>query len=219
MTILSRFRSPFTFHHSQGSNHPSRGFTVVELSVVLVVLGVILTSVLKLEQVYRNYKIRQVINQYRELSAAIKVYRDKYGYWPGDDPMANVHVGANFNGNGNDVIEWKNSSEYTNVADHLYRAGLIKSSAVIVHAFNGPTFFLANYYQLPGGTIQTDKNYIRFQGLPSDVAQALDDAIDDGNYAAGFLRGYAGSSINGDWTLSPTSYASTSYLYSSILIE
>lgn len=42
-------------------------------------------GVLKLETVYRNYKIRAVINQYRELSAVLKVYRDRHGYWPVDE--------------------------------------------------------------------------------------------------------------------------------------
>lgn len=64
--------SPFTLHHS-------RGFTVVELSVVLVVIELIFVSVLKLETVYRNYKIRQVVNHYRKLSAAVKVYRENTG--------------------------------------------------------------------------------------------------------------------------------------------
>ena len=205
--------SPFTLHHSRGSSasnhspftlHHSRGFTVLELAVVLVVIGLMVGGVLKLEQVYRNYKIRQVVNQYRELNTAIKVYRDRFGYWPGDDPRANVHVGSTLgNGNGDDMMDY---AEYDIAYEHLSRAGLIKGSYIVrtdrmYHVFGREIYFVANY--LAGRKY----NFIRFSYLPGDVALALDTALDDGIYNTGQVQGGNSQFISGtDWAIVPVQY-------------
>lgn len=232
--LFSLFPLYSSSNSSQGSSHSpftihlSRGFTVVELAVVLVVLGAILVGVLKLEQVYRNYKIRQVVNQYRELTVAVKVYRDRYGYWPGDDPKANVHVGvaADHVGTADERIEstdapnWK--EEFYLAFEHLSRAGLIGGSYnglsnYIKSPFNNAVFFITNNIN----SISTKRTHIRFSEVSSDVAQAIDTTLDDGNPATGMVQGYTAGMVGANYILTPmASYnAASTVTYLGIVVE
>lgn len=179
-----------------------KGFTLVELAVVLIILGAIFMSVLKVESMVKNAKIRQVINQYREVRTAILVYKDKYGYLPGDDSLANVHVGSALLGNGDGKID---ALERFYASEHISYAGLIKGkytaayigtypATPILHAFSlNPTtdYVLFNYAStFTFGTVlhTMNKNAIYFFNLPYDVAQAVDQALDDGDYRVGNVQ-------------------------------
>jgi len=65
-------------------NH--KGFTLVELAIVLVIIGIILGAVLKGQELINNAKIKRLYNQQREIMAALYTYYDRYSYFPGDDP-------------------------------------------------------------------------------------------------------------------------------------
>lgn len=178
-----------------------KGFTLVELAVVLIILGALFMAVLKVESMVKNAKIRQVLNQYRELRSAILVYKSKYGYLPGDDPNAVLHVGSVRGGDGNGRIDYANG-EFPLVCEHLGKAGLISGqyngygSAIsgdakffpetpLLHAFSTSTMYdivVVGYYAVDL------KNLVQFMNLPYDAAQALDVALDDGVYNTGSVR-------------------------------
>lgn len=186
--------SPVTFHTSPISMGV-KGFTLVELAVVLVILGTIYMSVLKVQSMVKNAKIQQVINQYREIRTAVLVYKDKYGYLPGDDPKARTHLGpaamgaakpdGDKGGDGNSYIStayisYPVDEQYT-VFNHLSLAGLLSgpnAGGGVVKDIFGKTVYIVAYKISPSTTAKN--NYIRFALLPPDVAQALDAALDDG---------------------------------------
>ncbi len=188
----------------------SKGFTLVELAVVLVILGTIFMSVLKVESMVKNAKIRQVVNQYRELRTAILVYKDKYGYLPGDDPYADVHVGSTRMGNGDGYVYGTGGYEWFPAFEHLNKAGLIKgkipsAADPVKHVFNGSVYITM---QIISGI---KYNYIRFDDLPGDVAQALDTALDDGISDHGIVQsGNVATLISGVWLITPASSYSSS---------
>ena len=70
-----------------------KGFTLVELAIVLVIIGIILGAVLKGQALINNAKIKRVYNQQREVLAAVYSYFDKYSFFPGDDPNCSNPMG------------------------------------------------------------------------------------------------------------------------------
>lgn len=66
----------------------SVGFTLVELSVVLVIIGLIVGGILVGRELVLAAQIRQTISQFERFNAAANTFRTKYQYLPGDFPDA-----------------------------------------------------------------------------------------------------------------------------------
>jgi len=170
------------------------GFTLVEIAIVLVIIGLLLGGVMKGQEMIANAKIKSLVDQAKSLAAAVYTYQDKYGAYPGDDSKAKTNLpggkagcvaGDLDNGNGNGQI-----AEYFDAAEHLACANLIKGS------YNGSSDYMTHgyganviiYYETISGLTGND---IRFYSLPADVGKALDKALDDGIYNKGSVRAAA----------------------------
>lgn len=68
------------------------GFTLVELAIVLVIIGLILAAVLKGQEMIENAKVKNVENDMKGVVAAYYAYQDRYKAIPGDDLNAANHV-------------------------------------------------------------------------------------------------------------------------------
>jgi prepilin-type N-terminal cleavage/methylation domain-containing protein len=64
------------------------GFTLVEIAIVLVVIGLLLGAILAGQEVILNGQIRNTVNEYNNVASAIFVYQDRYRQIPGDDTTA-----------------------------------------------------------------------------------------------------------------------------------
>lgn len=62
------------------------GFTLIELSIVLVIIGLIVGGVLVGRDLIKSSEIRAQISQIEEVKTAINTFKAKYGYMPGDMP-------------------------------------------------------------------------------------------------------------------------------------
>ena len=60
------------------------GFTLVELAIVIVIIGLIIGGVLVGQDMIRSAEIRATIGQWEGYNSATNTFRDKYGYIPGD---------------------------------------------------------------------------------------------------------------------------------------
>src|SRR5271156_1769333 len=65
------------------------GFTLVELSIVLVIIGLIIGGVLTGRQIMQNAEITNALNAIQAFDAQFQTYTQNYGVLPGDDPAAN----------------------------------------------------------------------------------------------------------------------------------
>ena len=71
------------------------GFTLIELAIVLVIIGLLLGGVLKGQELITQAKIKNVINDFNGMSAAIYSYKDRYNFFPGDDGRAATRWAGN----------------------------------------------------------------------------------------------------------------------------
>src|SRR3954464_2211002 len=61
------------------------GFTLVEIAIVLVIIGLLLGGILKGQEMITQAKIKNIVNDFNGITAAINSYQDRYKALPGDD--------------------------------------------------------------------------------------------------------------------------------------
>ncbi|MBV5337209.1 MAG: prepilin-type N-terminal cleavage/methylation domain-containing protein, partial [Deltaproteobacteria bacterium] len=71
------------------------GFTLVEIAIVLVIIGLLLGGVLKGQELINSAKVKNFATDFRNIPLFIYGYQDKYRAIPGDDTaVATTHLGA-----------------------------------------------------------------------------------------------------------------------------
>src|ERR1017187_6744999 len=97
----------------------NRGFTLIELSIVLVVIGLIVGGVLVGQDLIKAAQVRAEVTQLEKFNSAVNTFRVKYAYLPGDipDPDASrfgfqARGSGEGMGDGNGIIEgnWCNTN-------------------------------------------------------------------------------------------------------------
>lgn len=178
-----------------------QGFTLVEVAIVLVIIGLLIGGVLKGQEMIITAKASKVESDYKGVTAAILAYQDRYGVLPGDDPAASTRFSGTWttadNGNGNGVIAgaWNataNTQESRLVWKHLRGAGFLKgpvdgtpaSYQQPSHSFGGMIGFQQNLYNLNGQVVV-------FGALPGNVDRILEARGDDGSPSTGSIQGHA----------------------------
>jgi prepilin-type N-terminal cleavage/methylation domain-containing protein len=83
------------------------GFTLIELAIVLVIIGLLLGGVLKGQELINSAKVKNFASDFRNIPVYLYGYQDKFRSIPGDDAKAKDHVGAGEAdvGNGNGQLE------------------------------------------------------------------------------------------------------------------
>lgn len=74
-----------------------KGFTLVELSIVLVVIGLLIAGVLTAQSLMGAARLNSQVHELQEFDAGVINFKSKYRYLPGDAPQ--------FGGNGDRVID------------------------------------------------------------------------------------------------------------------
>jgi len=70
------------------------GFTLIEIAIVLVIIGLLLGGVLKGQELINSAKVKNLSTDFRNIPVFIYSYQDKFRSLPGDDTNATSHVGA-----------------------------------------------------------------------------------------------------------------------------
>ena len=184
-------------------NRDVAGFTLVEIAIVMVIIGLLIGGVLKGQAMIRNAKVKRVVKTADELRAAIMTFYDKYGVYPGDENKPNIPPGDTNEGNGSGQI---NPSEKFAVYEDLVKANLIGGS------FNGTSDLLKHpfgddvevFWYNPNGAGY--EHYIFFRNLPWDVCLEIDTKYDDSVYNTGSIRAksaYSDANSNIAWLAMP----------------
>lgn len=73
---------------------PMSGFSLVEMAIVLVIIGLLLGGVLKGQELIGNAKVKTLGNDFRSMPLLLYGYQDRFRALPGDDPSVRAHLGA-----------------------------------------------------------------------------------------------------------------------------
>jgi prepilin-type N-terminal cleavage/methylation domain-containing protein len=179
-----------------------RGFTLIEIAIVLVIIGLLLGGVLQGQQLIENSRVKSAVNDFNGIAAATFSYQDRYGRLPGDDPEALAARGdswpaATF-GDGNGVIDDASAAfaptsaeEISYFFQNLRSAGFIAgdpldtgAQALPQNPFGGLTTIVTG--PALGGLNGTK---VCMGNVGGSAAIALDTQLDDGNNDTGRFRG------------------------------
>jgi prepilin-type N-terminal cleavage/methylation domain-containing protein len=181
--------------------HKQSGFTLVEIAIVLVIIGLLLGGILKGQELVANARVRNVADQQNSIKAAYYAFQDRYRALPGDYRQANQNipnVASSANGNGDAQIT---GSERVWAWHHLTNAGFISCAECAKDPGANPTPSVANsvvnaydgvmeiiYDATYAGNTSSLNNLKSGAQIPSNVLAEVDRKIDDGNPNTGTLR-------------------------------
>jgi len=189
------------------------GFTLVEIAIVLVIIGLLLGGILKGQELITNAKVRNIADQQSALKAAYFAFQDRFRALPGDYRDAATNIPNSTNAPAANIGNAKIESTETSYAwQHLTNAGFIScsqcstnppnnaatadSSNSPVNAFGGvlKLEFDDNYAFInAGGTASTGpanntNNLKTGSQIPSNMLAEVDRKIDDGKPFTGSFR-------------------------------
>lgn len=178
------------------------GFTLVELSIVLIIVGLIVSGVLVGQDLIQQARLRRVISELAEFDTTLNVFRLKYNNaFPGDMSNASQFFSGASNGNGDGVVL---GVEVPYVWHHLFLAGLLQRSHTGGFADIGYSDYPAGRYAYRhvGATFGRSGNTLevgKLGGTSNDIAsnalftpldaKSIDQKLDDGIASRGSVFG------------------------------
>jgi len=192
--------------------HSQSGFTLVEIAIVLIIIGLLLGGVLKGQELIENSKVKSVINDFNGIRAAYYGYQDRYRRLPGDDGPQQALTGRGGSWNGmaagdnNGGINApaaqtfnpaQNGVEIDEFFRHLRAAGLITGNSADTGAAALPRNSYGGLIGLVnGGNVlgyQQAPLHVCAGNIPGKAAAAIDNQLDNGTPNAGSVRATQGA--------------------------
>jgi prepilin-type N-terminal cleavage/methylation domain-containing protein len=138
-------------------NLSMRGFSLIEMAIVLLIIGIIAGSVFKGKDIVESAQIRSVANDIECIRVAYNNYSNTYDATPGNDKTASNKFEGAENGSGNSQYSEDDTKK---VFQHLYCAGLINSPTFKTPKIGGMYSFVYEDDQLKLKISNGDKGVI-----------------------------------------------------------
>ena len=195
-------------------NRKQSGFTLVEIAIVLVIIGLLLGGILKGQELINSARVRNLADTASGVQAAYFGFLDRYRRVPGDwdAAAATTAIGTTVNNpvldtaiNNNGRIDNPSSKEWKEpnaMWEQLAKAGFIQGNYAgtnaaptqsngyaPLNAFNAPMIVgRTDEYQVESGSASTRLHLITGRFIPVKVMRELDVKVDDSLPDTGTLR-------------------------------
>ncbi len=186
------------------------GFTLIEIAIVLVIIGLLLGGVLKGQELINSAKVKNLAQDFRNIPLYIYGYQDKFKALPGDDANANTHLTggtlATTGGTvGNGLVEglWDSNTQTEESVvfwQHVRLAGLMAGATIVPTAAISSDADPYLPHNAVGGRIGVESGsatppivglkgsyFICSKHILGRFAKQLDTTLDDGKSDAGSL--------------------------------
>lgn len=181
------------------------GFTLVEIAIVLVIIGLLLGGVLKGQELINSAKVKNMINDFRTVSTFVYAYQDRFKALPGDDSGVVNHVNGTLAttpgvvGDGRIQGNW-NSLTPTDESylfwQHVRLAGLASGPTTVPAAPAAGDDY--NARNADGGRLGITSVtpianwagtfFVCSANINGRLARQIDSTLDDGNTSTGTVR-------------------------------
>lgn len=143
-----------------------KGFTLIELSIVLIIIGLVIGGVMVGKTLIKSAEVSRAIGDLDKINAAVNSFKIKYNCLPGDCTNSTSLFDSTVagNGNGNGLIEWASESTYATYS--LLAAQLIAKKIlqpgfhILAPIMTGLAFYITRIYIVILGA-----GALRFHGL------------------------------------------------------
>jgi len=179
------------------------GFTLVEIAIVLVIIGLLLGGVLKGQEMITQAKIKNVINDFNGTASAYYSYQDRYRAIPGDDVGAAARwpapAGPTNAGDGNAIVagaynvfpaDTPTAAQESNLFwQHLRLAGFVAGPTTGAGSGTPPANAAGGITGVQNSGMGLNGLIVCSSNLPAKIAASIDSQFDDGNATSNQVLG------------------------------
>ena len=184
------------------------GFTLVEIAIVLVIIGLLLGGVLKGQELINSAKVKNLINDFKTVPLYVYGYQDKFKALPGDDAKVTDHLGAAATAAGVTLLAPSGSTGNGRIEGNYNSTAAADETVAfwqqvrLANLASGNTSFTTPANDMPrnadGGLIgvqsappitgMTGSFFVCSEAIQGKFAKQVDITMDDGNTAGGSVR-------------------------------
>ena len=186
-----------------------RGFTLIEIAIVLVIIGLLLGGVLQGQQLIENSRVKSATNDFNGVAAGAFSYQDRYGRLPGDDDGGTADItdrGASWadiaaEGDADGVITGDADETFTGAQEvgtffqMMRAAGFIGGDPTLTAEQALPQNPFGGLTGVTSADVMGDLRGTKLcmSNVGGSSAIALDTQLDDGNGITGRFRAQEGT--------------------------